>query len=95
MRLLKSRGQSTGEYAILFAIVLGAVIGMQNYIRNQIAGALKNEADEFRTATGSGDAVTIDRTSDSLAASRTAMTDANTGSVRSDSASAQVTTVNP
>lgn len=93
MMLLKRRGQSTGEYAILFAIVLGAVIGMQGYIRNKIAGALMNEADEFELATGGAQTVLISRDSDSLSASRTEMTTAHQGDVRSDSASAQVSKV--
>jgi len=42
MKMLSKRGQSTGEYAILFAIVLGAVFAVQNYIRNRVAGSIKD-----------------------------------------------------
>lgn len=50
MRLISRRGQSTGEYAILFAIVLGAVVAMQNYIRNRLTGTLRAGADNYLTA---------------------------------------------
>ena len=50
MKLLRNRGQSTGEYAVLFALVLGAVIAMQNYVRNRIAGGIRDQADEYQTA---------------------------------------------
>ena len=88
MNRLNRRGQSTGEYAILFAIVLGAVIGVQNLVRNEIAGELKQRAENYSTAP----TVTITRSSDSLSASRTKMTDASSGSARSDSQSSQIVT---
>ena len=49
MRLISRKGQSTGEYAILFAIVLGAVVAMQNYIRNRLTGTLQAGADNYLT----------------------------------------------
>lgn len=87
MNLLNRRGQSTGEYAILFAIVLGAVIAMQNYVRNRIAGRLQIQADAYSTTT-----VDMTRQSDSLAASSAQMSSARTGTFRSDSDSVQVQT---
>jgi hypothetical protein len=50
MRLISRKGQSTGEYAILFAIVLGAVVAMQNYIRNRLTGTLQAGADNYLVA---------------------------------------------
>lgn len=91
MRLLSRRAQSTGEYAILFAIVLGAVIAMQNYVRNRVAGALQGAADTYQTSTGGG-AVAMTRESDSLSASSADMTTANQGTFRSDSDSVQIQT---
>jgi len=51
MKTLTKRGQSTGEYAILFAIVLGAVFAVQNFVRHNIAGNLKQHADQYLTNT--------------------------------------------
>lgn len=85
MQLLNRRAQSTGEYAILFAIVLGAVIGVQGYVRNKLAGKLKQEADNY-----TGLSLNITRQSDSLSASRADMSSAHDGSLRSDSESTQV-----
>ena len=44
MRRVSTRGQSIGEYAILFAIVLGAIVAMQAFVRDRIAGKIQNEA---------------------------------------------------
>ena len=49
----KQRGQSIGEYAILFAIVLGAVVAMQRYVSNRLAGAIQGQADSYVSTTGS------------------------------------------
>lgn len=50
MKLLRNRGQSTGEYVVLSMLVLGAVIAMQNYVRNRIAGGIQAQADAYQTA---------------------------------------------
>ena len=43
MRILrKRRGQSTAEYAIVIALVLGAVIGMQTYVRRGLQGRVQD-----------------------------------------------------
>ena len=39
------RGQSTGEYAVVIALVLGAVIGMQTFVRRALNGRFKDAAD--------------------------------------------------
>lgn len=47
MRLLKQRGQSMGEYAVLFAIVLGAVVGLQGYIRSRLRAKVVGVTDGY------------------------------------------------
>lgn len=48
MRLLRARnGQSMAEYAILFAIVIGAAIAMQQYIKSRLQGATQGAADNY------------------------------------------------
>lgn len=81
MTLLNRKGQSTGEYAVLFAVVLGAVIAMQNYVRNRIAGGISAQADLYQTAVGGAANPGITSASNSNATSTTNMTDALTGSV--------------
>lgn len=89
MRILTNRrGQSTGEYAILFGIVLGAVVMMQVFIRNSIAGGLQGAGNQYRTNLGAlytDPAVT--RTSDSESTSEAAMESAIKGDVKSLSTS--------
>jgi len=53
MRLLKQRGQSMGEYAVLFAIVLGAVVGLQGYIRTRLRAKIAGATDAY-SKMGSG-----------------------------------------
>ena len=74
MTLMTKRGQSIGEYAILFAIVLGAIIAMQNYVRNRIAQRIQTQADAY-SAVG----VAIVSGSDSTSTSRSAMNAADAG----------------
>lgn len=49
-RLSARRGQSMGEYAILFAIVLGAAIAMQQYVKSRLQGATAGTADGYMNA---------------------------------------------
>jgi len=44
-RLYTRRGQSTGEYALVFAIILGAIVAMQTYVKREIQGRVKDGAD--------------------------------------------------
>ena len=39
------RGQSTAEYAIVIALVLGALVGMQTYVRRAINARLADASD--------------------------------------------------
>jgi hypothetical protein len=45
IRMNKSRAQTTAEYAILFAIVVGAFIAMQVYIKRGLQGRIKDVVD--------------------------------------------------
>lgn len=51
-RLYTRKGQSTGEYALVFAIILGAVIAMQTYVRRGVQGRVKSGTDYMARATG-------------------------------------------
>lgn len=50
------RGQSTAEYAIVIALVLGALIGMQTYVRRSLNGRIADASDTRFPAPGSGGA---------------------------------------
>ncbi len=55
MRILrKRRGQSTAEYAIVIALVLGAVIGMQTYVRRGLQGRVQDASNSHLPNTKSG-----------------------------------------
>lgn len=43
----KRKGQSTLEYAVLIAIVVGALITMQIYIKRGIQGRLRSSSDDI------------------------------------------------
>ncbi|MFH1245205.1 MAG: hypothetical protein V1662_01845 [Candidatus Omnitrophota bacterium] len=43
--LYTKKGQSTGEYALIFAIVLGAAIAMQTYVKRELQGRMKDGTD--------------------------------------------------
>ena len=53
MRIVKSnrRGQSTAEYAVVIALVLGAVIGMQTYVKRAINARIQEGADRVLPTT--------------------------------------------
>ena len=48
-RLFSKRAQSTLEYAILIAVVVGALIGMQTYVKRGLQGRLKAATDDVGT----------------------------------------------
>jgi len=90
MRRHATRGQSLGEYAILFAIVLGAAIAIQNIVKTRLQGAVIGVSDAYTVAaTGAGGygAMGVNATTASNSASNTgyAMSTATTGSVTLDS----------
>ena len=45
-RLFNKRAQSTLEYAILIAVVVGALIGMQTYVKRGLQGRLRVATDD-------------------------------------------------
>ncbi len=45
MRFIGHRGQSTAEYAIVFAVVLAALVGMQIYVKRGMNARLKDASD--------------------------------------------------
>ena len=48
----KRAGQSTAEYAVLFAIVIGAAIAMQQYVKSRLQGAMAFRANNYLTISG-------------------------------------------
>ena len=51
-RLRTQQGQSMAEYAILFAIVIGAAIAMQQYVKSRLQGTMQGASDNYITAVG-------------------------------------------
>jgi len=49
---LRKKAQSTAEYVMLFAIVLGAVAMARSYLSKAIAGGIQFKANELLTKTG-------------------------------------------
>ncbi len=51
MRFLRTKhGQSMAEYAILFAMVIGAAVAMQQYIKSRLQAGTRAGADGYITA---------------------------------------------
>jgi Flp pilus assembly pilin Flp len=50
--LSKKRGQSTAEYAVLIALVVAAVVGMQTYVKRGLQARMKDAGDDYITALG-------------------------------------------
>ena len=48
--MLIKKAQNTAEYAILFALVIAAVIGMQTYVKRGIQARVADTSDDFVTA---------------------------------------------
>lgn len=48
----KSKGQSTAEYAVVIAIVLGAVIGMQTFVKRGLQARYKVASDTLAAVNG-------------------------------------------
>ncbi|MDD4900474.1 MAG: hypothetical protein PHT31_05465 [Candidatus Omnitrophica bacterium] len=49
---LRKKAQSTAEYVMLFAIVLGAVAMARSYLSKAIAGGIQYQANQLLTSTG-------------------------------------------
>jgi hypothetical protein len=89
------RGQSTAEYAVLFAIVIGAAIAMQQYVKSRLQGAMADQSNKFQTAAEGAapfePARTVDTTSGQTA--KMDMTSARAGTAKLDSESLSTSTV--
>ena len=46
-RLRSKKGQSTLEYAILIAVIVGGLIAMQTYVKRGVQGRLRSSADDI------------------------------------------------
>ena len=78
------------EYAILFAIVLGAAIAMQYFVKSRLQGAVAGTADAYATQSGAlGGYFTYEpiRTSSSSASTNMGFTSARAGNVSINSSS--------
>lgn len=51
---LNKRGQSTLEYAIIIAVIVGALISMQVYIKRGVQGRLRQATDDIGEAFSPG-----------------------------------------
>ena len=51
----KAKGQSTAEYAVVIAIVLGAVIGMQTFVKRGLQARYKVATDALASVKGAND----------------------------------------
>lgn len=47
MMVLKKKGQATAEYAIVIALVIGALFAIQTYVKRGWQGRAKDEVDAF------------------------------------------------
>lgn len=51
--LKKKRAQSTAEYAIVIALVIGAAVAMQTYVKRSMQGSIKFAVDKLNKSTDS------------------------------------------
>lgn len=49
--MLNKKGQNTAEYAILIALVIGAVLAMQTYVKRGIQGRVRDEVVDMAKGT--------------------------------------------
>jgi hypothetical protein len=92
---LSRKGQNIAEYAVLFAIVIGAAFAMQNYIKQRLQGAMAYHSNGFLAATTANDVGNSslpfepnrDTTSFSDSSSGMTMTDVRTGNININSLS--------
>ncbi len=91
MKRMRSRsGQGIAEYAVLLAIVIGAAIAVQQYLKSLMQGFDKGAMDKYSNQAqllggyGGGWEPT-NRTSDSFSKTNLAMTNAKAGTANIDS----------
>ena len=49
---LRRKGQATAEYAILFALVVAAAMGVQSYVKRSLQARIFDAANDFVSTTG-------------------------------------------
>ncbi len=49
--MLNKKGQNTAEYAILIALVIGAAVAMQTYVKRGIQGRMRDEVADMAETT--------------------------------------------
>lgn len=47
LRMLRKRGQSTLEYAVLIVVIIAALIAMQVYLKRGLQGRLRESSDQI------------------------------------------------
>ena len=97
MKRSRTRGQSIAEYAMLFAIVLGAIVVAQQYVKNRLAATIEAHTNRFVNVADDGTAiaatpVALIRGATSESASDVQMGTARTGTVTSNSTGHSATT---
>ncbi len=93
MRQIRTRtGQSLAEYAVLFAIVVGAAVAMQTYVKSRLQGAVQAKADGYLNVfqdPGNSipvpNAFEVDRNSDSTSSTSASMSNETAGGIAIDS----------
>lgn len=52
--MLSKRGQNTAEYAVLLALVIGAAVGIQTYVKRGVQGRLHDASKQFTDELNTG-----------------------------------------
>jgi len=93
--LIKRRAQSTLEYALIVAVVVGALIAMQVYVKRGLQGRLKSAADDMGEqyspghTTGTITVTTTSSTQESLASGVTSTQSATSQNMTSEDQTAE------
>jgi len=95
--LIKRRAQSTLEYALIVAVVVGGLIAMQVYVKRGLQGKIKESADQIGEqyspgyTTGVTTVTTASTTTESLASGVTSTSSTTTQGIVSDDTTAVYT----
>jgi uncharacterized protein (UPF0333 family) len=52
--MLSKRGQNTAEYAVLLALVIGAAVGIQTYVKRGVQGRLHDASKQYTDELNTG-----------------------------------------
>jgi len=86
--LLTRRAQSTLEYALVIAVVVGALVAMQVYVKRGVQGRLKSAADDIGEQYSPGNTtgtVTVSTTTSSSESLNSGVTNTNSSTTQSKS----------